>query len=849
MKVLVRLIWISIFLWITQYSMGIAATVTSITPPEGSEIAANHRITITFDNPATNVTVNGTSAMGAGTTWRWEGDLTGQTGIHIAWTNEDGSAGEGKIVAYTVKPADTEPPKIVSSKPKDGDKDQDPEKLNADGIEIKFSEPIKYIDVYVTFERKYLEPGLWFTELLDDGTTAIVFMLKGGTLPYGAKVVLGVNAEDLAGNKLEEAEIIFTTIGYIPPPKNKNIELVGQILGDLRRKIAGVIAAENIARVTVVGNYAYITAVAQGLRIVDVSTPSAPVEVGFYQSPPEYANSVTVVGNYAYITTGGALRIVDVSTPSAPTEVGFYQTHGWAVDVTVVGSYAYIIDVAGFLRIIDVSTPSAPVEVGFYQSPAEYANSVTVVGNYAYITEGSKKGGLRIIDVSTPSVPVEVGFYQSPVGRGFGVTVVGSYAYVIIGSKLMCWAPWLAWVAPSNLCKDGLSIVDISTPSAPSEVSFYEINDLYLEDITVLGSYAYIAGGNGIRVFDVSTPSSPSEVGFYQTPGEATGVSISDDLIYVTDAKGGMSILRYTGTIPKGYENVFLTNLEPGLNIMSLPLKPIKPYTARSLAEKIDATVVIKLDEARQRFVGFTIDDPGDGFPIEGSKGYIVNVEEGKMVKFEGSAWTNQPPIEAAPSGEGRNSAWAFVMNVEMEDAGYRVQVKNQSTGASSMTEALGNGRYSGVWADLTRQPVMKVGDVLEVTVSDNTGIVGTLPYTVTRKDILRAFVTIPLDAHALRPIMTMLYQNYPNPFNPETWIPFKLATDSPATIGIYNAKGQLIRTIALGNKNAGVYMTRDKAAYWDGRDNFGEKVASGVYFYQLRAEEFKATKKMVILK
>jgi hypothetical protein len=93
------------------------------------------------------------------------------------------------------------------------------------------------------------------------------------------------------------------------------------------------------------------------------------------------------------------------------------------------------------------------------------------------------------------------------------------------------------------------------------------------------------------------------------------------------------------------------------------------------------------------------------------------------------------------------------------------------------------------------------------------------------------------------------LLQNYPNPFNPDTWIPFKLAADESVTILIYNQKGQLIRTIVLGQKAAGVYLSKDKAAYWDGRDDLGEKVSSGVYFYSLRAGEFIATRKLVVVK
>jgi hypothetical protein len=93
------------------------------------------------------------------------------------------------------------------------------------------------------------------------------------------------------------------------------------------------------------------------------------------------------------------------------------------------------------------------------------------------------------------------------------------------------------------------------------------------------------------------------------------------------------------------------------------------------------------------------------------------------------------------------------------------------------------------------------------------------------------------------------LLQNYPNPFNPETWIPFKLATDASVRINLYNAKGQLIHTISLGNKPAGIYIAKDKAAYWDGRDSEGSKVASGVYFYTLQAGNFTVTRKMAILK
>ncbi|MBC8230087.1 T9SS type A sorting domain-containing protein, partial [bacterium] len=91
------------------------------------------------------------------------------------------------------------------------------------------------------------------------------------------------------------------------------------------------------------------------------------------------------------------------------------------------------------------------------------------------------------------------------------------------------------------------------------------------------------------------------------------------------------------------------------------------------------------------------------------------------------------------------------------------------------------------------------------------------------------------------------LGQNYPNPFNPETWIPYQLAEFSDVTINIYNLRGELIRAIKLGRKEAGPYLSKERSAYWDGRNETGERVASGIYFYTMRADEFNATRKMLV--
>ena len=98
-------------------------------------------------------------------------------------------------------------------------------------------------------------------------------------------------------------------------------------------------------------------------------------------------------------------------------------------------------------------------------------------------------------------------------------------------------------------------------------------------------------------------------------------------------------------------------------------------------------------------------------------------------------------------------------------------------------------------------------------------------------------------------PEATALLPNYPNPFNPETWIPYHLAQDAEVVLTIYDVRGVLVRELALGYQSAGVYQSKHRAGYWDGRNDVGEKVSSGVYFYTLTAGDFNATRKLLIMK
>ena len=130
------------------------------------------------------------------------------------------------------------------------------------------------------------------------------------------------------------------------------------------------------------------------------------------------------------------------------------------------------------------------------------------------------------------------------------------------------------------------------------------------------------------------------------------------------------------------------------------------------------------------------------------------------------------------------------------------------------------------------------------VAVSDGMGGSDSITVTINVTDVEGA-----APSSQASPKQTALLPNFPNPFNPETWIPYQLATTSEVTITIYDIRGRIVRTLILGNQPAGIYQSRSKAAHWDGRNHFGEKVATGLYFYTLKAGDFSATRKMLIQK
>ena len=150
-----------------------------------------------------------------------------------------------------------------------------------------------------------------------------------------------------------------------------------------------------------------------------------------------------------------------------------------------------------------------------------------------------------------------------------------------------------------------------------------------------------------------------------------------------------------------------------------------------------------------------------------------------------------------------------------------------------------------------TKQILLPVGShpgiwgITNIHISDKAGNKKDYDFT----EIVRFEVDEDMPASPNLELITRLLPNYPNPFNPETWIPYQLAKGSNVSISIYSVDGKMIRNLDLGHQPVGIYQSRGRAAYWDGKNEIGEKVSSGIYFYTLTAQDFSATRKMLIVK
>ena len=647
-------------------------------------------------------------------------------------------------------------------------------------------------------------------------------------------------------------------------------------------KLGRLLVPGPIWGVDVQGNYAYLADWEDGLRVIDVSDPSTPIEVGFLDTPGN-ALGIVVVGNLAYVADGyeGGLRIIDVSNPVEPVEIGFVDTPNEAYDVAVSGNYAYVADSFDGLRVIDVSDPTMPSEVGFFDTD-DITYDVVVNGAYAYVAD--RFNGLLILDVSAPATPTLVGSLYTgylvavEMGDGYlytsgqvflGVvdvtdptnpTQVGSHDPVGLLNGEIVYSGGHAYVADTftgyraidvtdpttpfeaghvegatnaygvDVQGDyayiasyvaGLRVIDISDPSAPEEVGYFRDGGA-AKDVVVIGDYAYVANGySGLKIIDVSNSAVPCEIGAEHLPISADAIAVSGDYAYLTgyqsSATGEVFVLDVSDpTAPSRSDSLDVAGTNPrGITVEGNYVYVAAYSEGLRIIDVSNPTAIVEVGaETSYLAIGVAVQGGHAYVGAGGNRMNIIDITNPAapvvvgIAGMAGSAW-----------GVAVNGNYAYVANA---DHGVRV------FDVYDRTNPVQVGVYDT--ADHVRQLVLQDGLIIATDWQDGIWILEMDP-------ALGIDVDMPTTGFALHPCA-------PNPFNPNTTIFYSIPRADQVDLAVYDLAGRHLRTLVSGYVNAG-----DHAIQWNGRDDAGNQVASGIYLYRLRTDDFVETRRMALVK
>jgi hypothetical protein len=627
----------------------------------------------------------------------------------------------------------------------------------------------------------------------------------------------------------------------------------------------------------------YLANTYDGLRILNVSDPTNPTEIGRLDSPG-VAHGVHVSGDYAYLADeGGGLRIIDVTDPTAPSEVSFYITPDWSHSVRAAGAHAYVADEYSGVRIINVSNPTAPFETGFWDSPGR-AFDIRVRGSYAYLAD--LHGGFFALDVSDSSNPQQVGFCS---------TVDDAYNLFLYDS--------LAFVAADGA---GLRIIDISDPMNPTQVGYRVLPD-DARDVFVEDSFAYVADDwAGVRMLNVSNAANPYEVGYYDLDEIALAVSASGPYVYVAGTNTwdfrvfvNLLLIDLSGPVPgpavasdgsvpgNGIDADDYVYIAFGESTNSPTIDATNIDTVLALSDshtwldgsgQVDSAVWNSLADTLTVYLSASGGEPTivvgdvitpDGTTITDCAGNGCSAP----VVLTGSFDDAPPvPIEAVAS-DGSN----LMPGIDEDDYIYisfdeptNKPIINVFNINSVLALSDGNSWLDGFgeldttyWNTVgymlmiepsvnIAPPTVAVGDTITpdgITITDEWGNAAVSSVVITG-----SFYSPGVEEaeRGSLPKVFTLSQNQPNPFVRSTAITYAIpalrtADGTYVNLSIYDIGGRLLETLVDENRPPGVYQV-----LWDAQD-----VGAGIYFCRLqaslegtrRAGDFADMKKMILIR
>lgn len=330
-------------------------------------------------------------------------------------------------------------------------------------------------------------------------------------------------------------------------------------------------------RVAVEGNYVYISDYSHGLLVVEIINSNEIGKVSRYRGYG-YLESLRFAGDTAYIAERSGLRIVDLSNPAIPSEIGFFDSTGETFDVEISHNRAFLANGTSGLELVDITNPASQTRLGGFATP-DPAMDIAVQGNYAFVA--AKRAGLLVVDVSDPTKPNQVANVDTP-DSAYGVTLAGGYAYVAdmcAGLRIIrvedpanpvevrhfdngyC-EPWVEDVAISEVKPDGrryaylasyedFLILDVTDPTHPVAKSILHLKKV-TRNLKVRGNLAYLAmDTDGLGIVDISDPATPVLVADYDTIGKVRDTEPFGDYLYLADGSDGLLTLWMSPSISK----------------------------------------------------------------------------------------------------------------------------------------------------------------------------------------------------------------------------------------------------------------------------------------------------------
>ncbi len=630
------------------------------------------------------------------------------------------------------------------------------------------------------------------------------------------------------------------------------------------------------------GDLALIPASA-GLVILDVSSPVAPTLIGKENS--ESAGNVAVAGTTAYVTWGlHGFRTVDVSDPTHPAVLGSTQDVFWPQSVAVVGDHAVTVSFLGDLQVVDVSDPATPSMVSTLKVSAN-GLAVAAVGSLVLVPAD----GLVVVDVGDPLAPQIVGRYDSPYLGATSVAVSGQNAFVgggyynieVIDFSSPA-APFRAGVLVGTGAQDlsvennhlfaadtGWSLRSIDVSSHASPVVTNTVDYLYgTASLHIHGGILYAGGTTVVSTTDISNPYQPLHIQSAAVGDDKNVVWFHNDLLlvgrwdfYPDSNAGGLTILDASSPSALGefsYGFGWDTTYEIfGREQYVFLLGKREWKIGLAIFDVSNPAAPVELSFTDVGYIAWAFELVGDVAFVAGTsnglKMYDVSDPASPVLRstFAGGVVAQDVVVIGDHAFVADPSAGLIVVDVSDPDAPQEV---TRLTSVGQPEHIAAHPPHVIIAGD---DPDLRIIDVSNPTQpvpvgsfptggSSEISVQGQLIATILPDGsvlMLRADVLDPATAVAPSLPRELSLAAYPNPFNPATTIRFTVPRAGPVDLAIFDVRGRRVTTLRSRWVDAG-----DHSVEWDGRNDRGERVASGVYLCRLRTDGREVTRKLVMV-